>query len=104
MTLLEAQPFWKDLDWNHFVETWRESPSLVTFTLNGGGADGGAHRETTTTWSPAFPAPIYFRVDSPTAPTDGNFDEVTVWSRPLAPEEASALAAAGAPTGDVCGL
>lgn len=99
---------WRVNDWNHLVGTWQTSgaPSL-SFTLNGGGPDGGATRFTTNAaWTQAAPV-TYFRFGSTTAPIDGVIDDAAVWNRVLSAAEITALYDAGMTgksLGDVCAL
>jgi hypothetical protein len=98
---------WHDRDWNHFVASWRRVPSLIEFTLNGGGAvDGGVmHVETTNAWAPQLPADGgFFRFASAATPIDGAIDDLAVWNRVLLPAEVSAIYSSSQSLGDACKL
>ncbi|MBS2018563.1 MAG: hypothetical protein JST00_37200 [Deltaproteobacteria bacterium] len=100
--------WWRVADWNHLVGTWEAggSPSL-SFTLNGGGPDGGATRFTTSApWTASSPVE-YFRFGSNNSPNDGVMDDVAVWSRTLSAAEIGAVytaGMAGKSLGELCKL
>lgn len=108
-TVAAVTPSWKNLDWNHLVGTWQRtgSPTTLSFTLNGGGGDGGVARVTSAmAWTPMV-AGTFFRLNSGTSTIDGLVDDVAVWSRQLTAVEVAALYAdgiAGRALGDVCAL
>ena len=102
---------WNELGWNHLVTSWRRSPSLLSFTLNGGrtygGVDGGGdaaamHAETTSYWDPQVPEAGILRFASAGNPVDGSLDELAVWNRVLPPDEVQALYASSVSIGDAC--
>jgi hypothetical protein len=97
---------WHDLGWNHFVASWRRAPSLIAFTLNGGGVDGGVmHVETTNAWEPQVPADGgFFRFASAATPIDGAIDDLAVWNRVLLPAEVNAVYSSSQSLGDACKL
>jgi hypothetical protein len=99
----DAGASWVDRGWNHLAGTWHLSPPKLTFTLNGGGDGGAIHAESTATWAPQFAGTVaFFRLDSPTFPNDGYFDDVAIWSRELTVDEIAAIYASPIPIGDAC--
>jgi len=98
---------WHELGWNHFVASWRRTPSLLAFTLNGGatdaGADGGVtHVETTSPWYPQAAAAGFLRFGSAGNPIEGSLDDVAIWSRVLPPDEVQAIYASTQSIGKAC--
>jgi hypothetical protein len=104
-TFAQLTPYWKNLDWNLLVGTWRATPSQLAFVLNGGSDEAGiTFRETDAAWAPESTTISYVRLSSDTFPADVVYDDLTLWDRVLTIDEIRAIYAAPISIGGACGL